>query len=522
MAQVYNNQLSAAEKNLSSSAQKGIQAAKDAYNAAKARGDTAGMAKANAQANAIRSANNLTTSKTGNDVVSKGTTSGSSGNKTSTSSTSTTRPSGSGSSGSSKVSSNINPNKITSSGNSSYKPSGGSSGNFNYSGSSGSSGGSSGKVVNVAPGGNAPAGTKVGDIVRTAGGDYKVVAPNTPGANYNPTNGLWSVKVSGTGSGSVTTPTAPSIQQPYTPQGTYQDQGLSEADAAKVKALQDYWAYLDSIGASKADKDAVHADAESIRNQYGYSGGGDGSMYIPTRLPEDILPKQGLPVYEPQIEQTNSLYDAARQRTLAALQSAYDQSRLELEKYQAQIPGLYQQQANALAAQAERDRQRFNEYSAQSGLDAGVGSQAALAMQNQQQQSLSQIRTAEANANAEAQSKLASLFTQYQNDIAEALANNEYERAAALLAEYKQRAQSVVSVSQAQSQLDMSVADFNKDTRYTNWQKQMALAEAMAAQGDFSGYRALGVSDDQINSMRRGWLAQNPKAALNLGLASYR
>lgn len=54
-------------------------------------------------------------------------------------------------------------------------------------------------TVQVAPGGNAPDGTKIGDIVVTAGGNYQVVDPNTPGANYNPTNGLWSVKVEGTG-----------------------------------------------------------------------------------------------------------------------------------------------------------------------------------------------------------------------------------------------------------------------------------------------------------------------------------
>lgn len=498
MAQVYNNQLSSAEKKLSDSAQAGINQAKSDYNAAKARGDTAGMKAANDRANAIRSANNLTTSKTGNDVVSKGTTSGSSGNRTSASSTSTTRPSGS-SSGSNKVSNTyVNPNKMTSSG--------------------GSSGGSSGKVVNVAPGGNAPAGTKIGDIVRTAGGDYMVVEANTPNATRNPANGLWSIKLGGPGV-STTTPTT---QQPYTPQGTYQDQGLSAGDKAKVEALQAYYELRKSQGASLNELNSIHNQAQDIRANYGYSGGGDGSLYIPTQMQEDILPKQGLPVYEPQIEQTKNVYNAARQQALAALQSAYDQSRMELEKYQAQIPGLYQQQANALAAQAERDRQRFNEYSAQSGLDAGSGSQAALAMQNQQQANMSQLRTAEANASAEAQSKLAALFTQYQNSIAEALANNEYERAAALLAEYKQRAQSVVDVSQAQSQLNMNVANFNKDTRYTNWQKQMALAEAMAAQGDFSGYRALGLSDDQINSMRRGWLAQHPEAAINMGLASYR
>ncbi len=55
--------------------------------------------------------------------------------------------------------------------------------------------------------GNAPAGTAIGTIIPTAGGDYKVVAPNTPGAKYNPANGLWSLPVSGsksaTGSSTV-------------------------------------------------------------------------------------------------------------------------------------------------------------------------------------------------------------------------------------------------------------------------------------------------------------------------------
>lgn len=61
--------------------------------------------------------------------------------------------------------------------------------------SSGGSSSSSGKVVKVGSDGNAPSGTKVGDVVKTAGGDYLVVPPNTQGANYNPTSGLWSMKV---------------------------------------------------------------------------------------------------------------------------------------------------------------------------------------------------------------------------------------------------------------------------------------------------------------------------------------
>lgn len=76
----------------------------------------------------------------------------------------------------------------------------GSSGN--YGGSSGGGGGSSGgnRVVNVGQNGNAPSGTQVGDTVHTAGGDYRVVSPGTAGATYNPASGLWSMKINNTNS----------------------------------------------------------------------------------------------------------------------------------------------------------------------------------------------------------------------------------------------------------------------------------------------------------------------------------
>lgn len=54
--------------------------------------------------------------------------------------------------------------------------------------------------------GNAPAGTKVGDVVHTAGGDYSVVAPNTEGASYNPKSGLWSIKIDSNNSANAPSP----------------------------------------------------------------------------------------------------------------------------------------------------------------------------------------------------------------------------------------------------------------------------------------------------------------------------
>ena len=87
-------------------------------------------------------------------------------------------------------------------------------------------------TVQVAPGGNAPDGTKIGGIVVTAEGNYQVGDPNATWANYNPPNGLWSVKVDGTG-------TSGGSNTPYVPQGTYNDQGISASDQAKIQALKD-------------------------------------------------------------------------------------------------------------------------------------------------------------------------------------------------------------------------------------------------------------------------------------------
>lgn len=358
-----------------------------------------------------------------------------------------------------------------------------------------------GNIVNVASGGNAPAGTQVGDIVRTAGGNYLVVSPGTAGASYNSTNGLWSVKLS---------------SDDYVGKGTYNDAGVSATDAAKISALQDQYDIAKATG-DTAGMQTAHAAAEAIRANYGYSGGGDGSQYLALENEEGTYNSVGLPTYEAQTDAVNSVYDAANDYTLATLQSAYDKSKAELEAYKESLPATYQEQANTLSAEAEKQKQQFNEYAAYSGLNSGTGSQAALALSNTYQSNLGSVRTAEANAIKDADNQLANLYVDYQNDIAEAIAQNEYERAAALLTEYQTAAQSVVSVAQAQANYDLSVYQTNQDTKSTNYQKLVDNAEALAQFGDFSGYLALGYTSDQITNMRKTWLAANPEIAINLG-----
>lgn len=364
---------------------------------------------------------------------------------------------------------------------------------------SGNAGGN--KIWNVGADGNAPAGTKIGDTVVTAGGNYKVVRPGTAGATYNPATGLWSLRISTGPYGS------------YNSIGSYHDANVSASDADIIKSLQQQYELAKARG-DKTTMDRVHTAAEEIRSAYGYSGGNDGSQYLPLKQEEDTLNKIGLPTYQPQVDYVNNLYEAQKDKALAALQSSYDKSRMELENAMKEIPGTYQAQANQIAAEALKQQQNFNESAAYTGMNVGNGSQAALAMGNQLQSNMSNLRTNEANALTKVQQQLSSLYVEYQNSIAEAIANNEYERAAALLQEYQKAAESLVSVAKDQANLNVDIAGFNKDTHQYNQEMTLQKAQDMAKYGDFSGYLKLGFSSDQVNNMRRGWLALNPNAAL--------
>lgn len=57
--------------------------------------------------------------------------------------------------------------------------------------------------------------------------------------------------------------------------------GMSSIDRAALAAAGAAWNQANARG-DQAAKDAAHAQAEAIRSRYAYSGGGDGSQYIPT------------------------------------------------------------------------------------------------------------------------------------------------------------------------------------------------------------------------------------------------
>lgn len=64
-----------------------------------------------------------------------------------------------------------------------------------------------------------------------------------------------------------------------------------------------------------------------------------------------------------------------------------------------------------------------------------------------------------------------------------------------------------------QAYLDQDIADFNQNADQQNYQELLDRAETLAAFGNFSGYLALGYSQDQVEQMRKAWAAMNPNLA---------
>ena len=165
----------------------------------------------------------------------------------------------------------------------------------------------------------------------------------------------------------------------------------------------------------------------------------------------DPYEAQELPTYEAQTDYVNQLYDAKQESDVAALTSANNQNMLDSEANLAKIPKTYQQAANTTEAEAEKNRMAYNEYANARGTNSGTASQAQLAMNIAKQNDLASIRASQAEAIANADLEITKLKTAYQDNIAAAKKDNDYQRAVALLQEYQTQAQSVVDVAQAQA-----------------------------------------------------------------------
>jgi hypothetical protein len=277
---------------------------------------------------------------------------------------------------------------------------------------------------------------------------------------------------------------------------------LSANDQKALEGLSKQWFDQKAAGATQSELDAIHAQAEAIRAQYNYSGGVDGSQYIP--LSTGTQPKSVAQGAASQDAMINQMYDAQRRQALAQLESSYQSSLTDLDAAKAKIPGLYNTARNQTAAASEQSRAAFNEQAAAYGLNSGTGSQASLALGNQLTGNLSTLHANEAQANTDIETHRLKLQQQYNAAVSEAMASSDFARAQALLSEAQRVDNSLLAASQLQA---------SYDNLY--YQQQLERAQQNAAFGDFSRLEGY-YSPTAIANMERQWKYNNPLLAAAL------
>ena len=284
----------------------------------------------------------------------------------------------------------------------------------------------------------------------------------------------------------------------YVAKGTYNDADVTSADKAKLSALGAQYNAAVASG-NAADAYSAHAAAEAIRSGYGYSGGNDGSQYLGAKPTNTVTPNTLTPATS-QADYINTLQDAAREKSLAALKTAYDTNAATIDEQAAKIPSLYHDAENQVAADNAQQTQKMNEYFAANGLNTGASGQAQLAQNTTAQDNIGSLEKAKADALNGVETKRTTLSAQYQNAIAEAIASNNYERAKSLYDEAVRVDESIVSTALNQAQLNYQAAN---DT----YNRTAAQADTLAQYGNFSGYSNLGYTPAQTNSMSAAYQA---------------
>ena len=187
------------------------------------------------------------------------------------------------------------------------------------------------------------------------------------------------------------------------------------------------------------------------------------------------------------VNQINQMYDSQRDAALGQLESAHNRTMSDAQASYDKITPKFQESRNAVGAEYERQRRNNNLQAQANGLNTGANSQMQLAASSVYQQNQAGLQKAENEALNEANRQMTTMKEQYEADVADAIAKNDAQRAAALLNEYGQQ--------------------------YDRMQNE---AKQLAAYGDFSLYAQL-YGQEAANGMQRAWDLQNPQLAYTLG-----
>lgn len=291
-----------------------------------------------------------------------------------------------------------------------------------------------------------------------------------------------------------TTNYAQYLDDEYTPHGNYFDAEMSASDKSLIQTLQDAYNTYNSLG-NRAGMDNVHEQAEAIRANYGYSGGGDGSQYI--KLNNGFAPQFSYGAAPSYTDKYQSHIDDLLNQILNREDFSYDVTK----------DPLYGQYAQQYQQQGHRSmRDTLGQLAARTG--GLASSYAASAAQQANDYYMSQL----ANKVPELYQLAYGMYlddkeSQVQDlGILQNMSDSQYNRFRDTLSDWRNDRDFAYNKYRDQ------IGDSRYDSE-TSYNQALGMAELLGSMGNFSGYADLGMSADNIAALEQAWKdMQNQKA----------
>lgn len=201
------------------------------------------------------------------------------------------------------------------------------------------------------------------------------------------------------------------------------------------------------------------------------------------------VPSGGYYTARDQSSYINQLYDAAIKSAQAALKGAYDQSVLAFDQAEAKVPEQYRAARNQTSADAAVQRANMNEQLAASGLNTGATGQARLAMGIAEQNAIAELNRQQQATIDEITLQRNQARVEYETAVAQAIADNDMERAQALYQEaqrvdnsYRSYLEDALQQQQYQmNQLNMEATRQQMQLQQEQWALEQQLAQQQLA-----------------------------------------
>ena len=292
-----------------------------------------------------------------------------------------------------------------------------------------------------------------------------------------------------------------SYKNGYQSAGNYNDAYIKQnapGTYQQIQSAKSAWEAAHAAG-DRAGMDAAHQMAESLRAAYGYSGGTDGSAYIPN----------GYAAIRAQ-------YQDAADAAARVYRQAAQQGAARLESQRPQIQANYDDLARQAYVNYMLEKRDLPQTMGRLGLQGQGAAESTAAQQSSAyQQNLIRGELGRQQALASLEGQISDVLLQGEFQAAQAQADMnlamaqgypdyletqwQRQQAAAQQQQQAQRWQAEQALAAQKQQQSAVDAQFDR---------QLAVAKVLAQYGDFSGYASLGFNPDQIAQMGLAWQRQ--------------